>query len=70
MNNRNKGFLLILSIALILTSCSNSEPDNEYTKLTDTELAYIENYSTDTIIKELQSKIQKPILEFDNILII
>ncbi|MBU5425781.1 hypothetical protein KQI41_05075 [Tissierella pigra] len=67
MNNRNKGFLLILSIPLILASCSNSEPDNEYTKLTDTELAYIENYSTDTIIKELQSKIQKPILEFDNI---
>ncbi|WMM25698.1 hypothetical protein RBU61_03255 [Tissierella sp. MB52-C2] len=67
MNNRNRGFFLILSIALILTSCSYSEPDNEYTKLTDTELAYIENYSTDTIIKELQSKIQKPILEFDNI---
>lgn len=67
MNNRNKGFLLILSIALILTSCSNSELDNEYTKLTDTELAYIENYSTDTIIKELQSKIQKSVLEFDNI---
>ena len=67
MNYKNKNFILILGIALILTSCSNSESDIQYKKLTDTELAYIENYPTDTIIKELESKIQNPILEFDNI---
>ncbi|WP_312906442.1 MULTISPECIES: hypothetical protein [Tissierella] len=44
MNNKNKGFLLISRIALILTSCSNSKSDNLYKKLAEAELVYTERF--------------------------